>query len=69
MGFKEKIIGLVLIGLGVIPFLFKISSVSKFFTEKKLLFLMPGEIIYQVIIIALGVALIWKLKARVEKNK
>jgi hypothetical protein len=67
MGIKNKLIGFILIVLGVWPFLLKIESVETYFATYKFLeVLTPGEIVYQLVIILLGVWLIWKVKARVE---
>ena len=67
---KEKIIGLILIILGLWPFLLKIDAVGNFFSAYKFLeMLTPGEIIYQLIIIVFGVLLIWNIKARVETRR
>lgn len=63
MGFKEKIIGIVLILVGALPFLLKIKAVSDFFTGNIVLkYIIPGEIVYQILIIVLGVLLIWAVK-------
>jgi len=70
MAFKEKVIGLVLIILGVFPFLLKIKSIGDSFAKYSFLsYIMPGEIVYQIIIIVLGVLLIWRRRARVERIK
>ena len=70
MAVKEKLIGLVIIVLGAWPFLLKIGAVGKFFESYKFLeMLTPGEIVYQVILILLGVWLIWRVKPRVELSK
>ena len=67
MQIKEKLIGIILIILGALPFLLKIESISTFFTENKILsFFAPGEIIYQIVIIILGALLIWRIQPRVE---
>ena len=63
MGFKEKVIGLVLILLGAWPFLLKVEAVGTFFAKYKFLeVLTPGEIVYQVAIIVLGALLIWRVR-------
>ncbi len=67
MGIKNKLIGVLLIVLGVWPFLLKIESVGNYFATYKFLeVLTPGEIIYQIVLILLGVLLIWTMKTRVE---
>lgn len=64
---KNKLIGLILIIIGVLPFLLKIQSVSDSLAKYTFLsYLVPGEIIYQIIIIALGAWLIWTVKHRVQ---
>jgi len=70
MGFKEKIFGLILILLGAWPFVLKIESVNNFFSSYKFLSLLtPGEILYQFIVIAVGVLLIWNIKPKVETRQ
>lgn len=67
MAVKNKLIGLILIILGALPFLLKIESIGTLFEEGKALsFIAPGGIIYQIAIIALGVLLIWRMRTRVE---
>jgi hypothetical protein len=67
MKIKEKIIGIILIILGALPFLLKIDKISSTFTKYKFLtYLVPGEIIYQLAIIILGVSLIWTLRSQLE---
>lgn len=53
---KGRIIGLVLIIVGALPFLLKVEAINSMIG--KYTFLLPGEIIYQAIIIVLGVLLI-----------
>jgi heme/copper-type cytochrome/quinol oxidase subunit 4 len=68
MAMKEKLIGLILIIIGILPFLLKIKSVSDSLAKYTFLsYLAPGEIIYQLIIIALGVWLIWKRRVIVRR--
>ena len=72
MKLKEKLIGILLIALGAWPFLLKIESVGDFFSQYTFLeVLTPGEIIYQIVVIVLGAALIWrpKMKVQAEQNK
>ena len=65
MGAKEKIIGILLIIIGALPFLLNIQEVLDFFSKNGLLFAFtPGEIVYQIIIIVLGVLLIWTFRVR-----
>ena len=72
MGLKGKLIGLIVILLGVWPFLLKIDRVGTFFASYKFLeMLTPGEIVYQVAIIVLGILLIWNVgfKASIQPGK
>jgi len=70
MAMKNKLIGLILIIIGILPFLLKIQSISDSLTKYTFLsYLVPGEILYQVIIIALGAWLIWTVKPRVENRR
>jgi len=63
MGFKEKLIGLILVFLGVLPWLLKIESINesigKYATS-------PGTGMYQTIIIILGLFLLVKIKPKVH---
>jgi hypothetical protein len=70
MAIKSKLIGLLLIILGVLPFLLKITAINNFFESYKFLsYLTPGEVVYQVAIIILGAILIWRVKPRFESAK
>ena len=65
MAFKEKIIGVVLIVLGALPFLLGIESINTSLQNYGIATLLnPGEIIYQVIIIILGALLLIRLRGR-----
>lgn len=69
MTIRAKLIGFVLIVIGVLPFLLKLGVVSDFFDSYSFLtFIMPGEIGYQVLIIVLGVFLIWTVKSKFEMH-
>ena len=66
MGAKEKLIGIVLILLGAWPFLLKIESIGNFFAEYKFLtVLTPGEIVYQIAVVVLGVLLVWRVRTHI----
>lgn len=68
MGAKEKLIGFILIAAGILPFAIKIQAIGDLFTTNQILsYILPGEIAYQIIIIALGVLLIWRMKPRIER--
>ncbi len=70
MAFKEKLIGLILIIAGLFPFLLKIGALGNLFTKYTFLsYLAPGEIAYQIIIIALGILLLWKFRGKVEMRR
>ncbi|MFA7707748.1 MAG: hypothetical protein WCX73_02255 [Candidatus Pacearchaeota archaeon] len=69
MEIKNKFVGLILIIIGVLPFLLKISSISTALAKYTFLsYIMPGEVVYQIIIIALGAWLIWTIKPRVRER-
>lgn len=70
MAFKEKLIGLILIIAGLFPFLLKVKAIGDAFSSYTFLsYLTPGEIVYQIIIILLGVLLIWKVRGKVEVRR
>ena len=65
MGLKTKLIGLILIVLGVWPFLLKIESVAEFFSSYTFLeMLTPGEWVFQVVLIVLGFLLFYRRKQK-----
>jgi len=69
MPIKEKFLGGVLIIIGAMPFLLKIQKIADFFAKYKFLStIAPGNWIYQIIIILIGVLLIWKIKPKFETN-
>ena len=70
MAFKEKVIGLILILLGAWPFLLKVETIGSFFSSYSFLeVLTPGEVIYQVALVVLGVMLLVSLKAKVASAR
>jgi len=70
MGLKEKVIGFLLIILGAWPFLLKIETIGNLFSSYKFLeVLTPGEIVYQIILIVLGILIIWTVRPRFQTNK
>jgi len=67
MPIKEKMLGIILIIIGALPLLLKINFIETFFEKYKFLsYLIPGEIIYQIILILIGALLIWRIKPRFE---
>ena len=63
----RMIIGVILIVLGALPFLLKIEKISAVFLGNKVLsFLAPGEIVYQIVIIILGILLVWKVRSQFD---
>jgi len=63
---KNKFIGLILIIIGILPFLLKIESIATSVEKYTFLsYIVPGEIVYQIIIIGLGVLLIWTVRPRI----
>lgn len=59
MGLKEKIIGILLIVIGVYPWLLKIGAVKNALGNYAL---SPGGYLYQAIIVILGLLLVVRLK-------
>ena len=67
MGIKEKTIGILLILLGAWPFLLKIEKIGTFFAQYKFLeILTPGEIVFQIVLVLLGILLIFRRKKVIE---
>ena len=70
MALKEKFIGIVIIILGAIPFLFNLEMFSNLLSDYPTVsYLNPGEVIYQAIIIVLGIWLIFDSKQRVHMRR
>ena len=69
MAIKEKLIGIILIIVGALPFLLQIESVNQSLPADILSYLAPGEIVYQIVIIALGIWLILKVRHRIEMRR
>jgi len=67
MAFKEKLVGILLIIVGVLPFLLKIEALNT--AIGKYTWLLPGGIVYQAVIVVLGVALIWRKRPRLEVRR
>ncbi|PIN77718.1 hypothetical protein COV15_01395 [Candidatus Woesearchaeota archaeon CG10_big_fil_rev_8_21_14_0_10_34_12] len=65
MAFKEKLIGVVLIIVGALPFLLKISAVNSLVGGYE--FIMPGQTFYHAMIIILGVLLLIRIPSREER--
>lgn len=64
---KEKIVGILLLIIGAFPLIMMIESVQTSLSQYEFLsYLIPGEpaILYQVIIILLGIMLFWSNKPR-----
>lgn len=61
MSLKEKIIGVLLIIVGVVPLLLKIPSLKD---NQYLNYLIPGDIIYQAILIILGIILLYSIQVK-----
>ena len=62
MALKDKVIGIILIIMGILPLLLKINVISEKISQNKILSLfVPGSIIYQIVIIGLGFLLIWRV--------
>ena len=69
MAIKEKLIGIILIVVGALPFLLQFESVNQSLPADILSYLAPGEIVYQIVIIALGIWLILKVRHRIEVRR
>jgi hypothetical protein len=64
---RGKFIGVFLILLGLWPFLVRVDSVGKFISSYKFLsFFAPGEMVYQIVLIVLGVLLLWRVRVVAE---
>ncbi len=57
---KEKLVGIILIVLGALSFLIKIGQIKDILAPYP--WILPGEIIYQIVIIALGALLLFSKK-------
>ena len=62
-----RIIGMIIIIIGALPFLTKIPQIGAAIDKYKFIAaIVPGSIIYQLIIIILGILLIWQVRHRVS---
>ena len=67
VGFRGKIVGMLLILIGAWPFLLKVDTIANFFSSYKILeYLTPGEIVYQIILILFGILLLWRVRVVAE---
>jgi hypothetical protein len=65
--FRGKLVGILLIAVGAWPFLLKIGKIGTFFSEYKFLeYFVPGELVYQVVLILFGVFLLWRVRVVAE---
>ena len=65
MSFKEKILGIVLILIAILPLLLKIKAIADSFAKYTFLsYLVPGEAVYQIILILIGILLVWSMKPK-----
>jgi len=63
MTFKEKSVGIILIIIGLLPFLLNIAIINNFITSFPLVhYLVPGELVYQAVLILLGIFLFYKVR-------
>lgn len=63
MGMKEKLIGLVLVILGLWPVILKIGAVAEYVKQYSFLtYLTPGELVYQAIIVVAGLLLLISMR-------
>lgn len=69
MGVINKIVGSILIILGALPLLLKIGSVAEWFSSYTFLnWIVPGEILYQLVLIVLGILLVVRIKPKVTTS-
>lgn len=67
MPIKHKLIGFIIVMVGILPFLTTVPPIATAIEKYKFLeAIVPGSIIYQAIIILLGIALLLKLKPNVS---
>jgi hypothetical protein len=59
---KEKIIGILIVLLGALPYLLKIKSIGS--AMAKYTFILPGQLTYQIILVVLGAFLIIEMRNR-----
>ena len=57
---KEKIIGILIVLLGALPYLLKIKSIGT--AMAKYTFILPGQLAYQILLIVLGAFLIIEMR-------
>ena len=63
MPIKHKFIGFAIVIVGLLPFLTKVPPIAEAVEKYKFLTgIVPGSIIYQVIIVLLGILLLLKLR-------
>jgi len=66
MGMKTKLIGFILIIIGALPFLLKNEKLAESLNQYTLVtYLVPGGIVYQILLIILGILLIWTVRPRI----
>ncbi len=70
MVFRNKVIGVILILLGALPLLLKIKSIGDAFASSGFLsWIVPGEIIYQIVIVVLGLLLLIRFRTSIESTR
>ncbi|MDD5192150.1 MAG: hypothetical protein PHH54_00765 [Candidatus Nanoarchaeia archaeon] len=69
MPIKEKFLGVILILVAILPMLSKIESIKNYFSSGILSYLVPGEIIYQIILIVIGILLVISLRSRYKAQR
>ena len=56
---KQRLMGIILIIIGILPLFLKIEAIKTSLSQYTFLtYLMPGEIIYQIVLILLGILLL-----------
>ena len=67
MALKEKVIGLIMILVGALPFLLKIEKIGALVGGYT--WLLPGEYLYQAILIVIGLILLIRIRPKIEFGK
>ena len=67
MALKEKVIGLIMILVGALTFLLKIEKIGSLVGGYT--WLLPGEYLYQAILIVIGLILLIRIRPKIEFGK
>jgi len=67
MAIQDKFIGIILVVLGALPFLLKIEKINGIVGNYT--WILPGEYVYQIAIIILGLLLLIQVKPKVHVER